>query len=220
MTTRLLIVDDQEEVRRGLRAILADEPDLEVVGEAADGHEGVRLARSVAPDLVVMDVRMPVMDGVEATRRIANGGAGRPRVLVLTTFALDEYVFAALQAGASGYLLKDSTAEQIIDAVRIVAAGDGLLAPTVTRRLIEAFARRPRGPGGRAADLARLTPRETDVLRLAATGLTNAEIGQALFVSESTVKTHMTGVLGKLHLRDRVQATIFAYDVGLVRPGS
>jgi len=220
MTTRLLIVDDQEEVRRGLRAILADEPDLEVVGEAADGHEGVRLARSVAPDLVVMDVRMSVMDGVEATRRIANGGAGRPRVLVLTTFALDEYVFAALQAGASGYLLKDSTAEQIIDAVRIVAAGDGLLAPTVTRRLIEAFARRPRGPGGRAADLARLTPRETDVLRLAATGLTNAEIGQALFVSESTVKTHMTGVLGKLHLRDRVQATIFAYDVGLVRPGS
>jgi DNA-binding NarL/FixJ family response regulator len=219
VSVRVLIVDDQAVVRAGFRTILSAEPDLAVVGEAGDGREAIRAAASLSPDVVLMDVRMPGMDGLEATRQLNSPAfLHPPRVLVLTTFDLDEYVFAALRAGACGFLLKDALPDEIVAAVRAVAAGDGLLAPAVTRRLIEEFVRAcPASPRARA-ELDRLTPREAEVLELAATGLSNAEIADVLVLGESTVKTHMNSVLRKLRLRDRVQATIFAYDAGLVRP--
>jgi DNA-binding NarL/FixJ family response regulator len=221
MTIRILVVDDQEVVRAGFGALLRTQPDFAVDGTAADGAEAVRLCRELAPDIVLMDVRMPVLDGIEATRRILDGaGPGQgPRILMLTTFDLDEYVFDALVAGASGFLLKDVTAERLFDAVRVIAAGGGLLAPTVTRRLISEFARlRPRS-ATQVVALGNLTPRETEVLGLIAEGLSNPEIAARLVVSDETVKTHVSRLLGKLGLRDRTQAVIAAYESGLVVPG-
>lgn len=221
---RVVIVDDQELVRAGFRMILDAEDDLEVVGVAGDGAEALEVVTATAPDLVLMDVRMPGVDGIEATRRIHDGGL-EARVLVLTTFDLDEYVFDAVRAGASGFLLKDTPPEDLVRAVRIIASGDALLAPSVTRRLIEEFGRAGAvpTPGGTApADderLARLTDREREVLVLMARGLSNTEIAEALIVGEATVKTHVGRVLMKLGVRDRVQAVVLAYDVGLVRPG-
>jgi DNA-binding NarL/FixJ family response regulator len=219
---RILVVDDQEVVRAGFAMLLATQPDFQVVASAADGAEAVQACRRHRPDVVLMDVRMPVMDGIEATRRIlAEAASGaRPRVLVLTTFDLDEHVYDALGAGASGFLLKAVTADRLFDAVRVVAAGEALLAPAITRRLITEFARlRPRAPG-RPAALETLTPRETEVLRLVAEGLSNTEIARRLVVSEETVKTHVRRVLAKLGLRDRTQAVVAAYESGLVVPGS
>jgi DNA-binding NarL/FixJ family response regulator len=214
-TIRIVVVDDQEVVRAGFGALLDTQPDLTVVGTARDGAEAVRICAERRPDVVLMDVRMPVMDGIEATGRIT-GGDEPPRILVLTTFDLDEHVYDALSAGASGFLLKDVTAERLFDAVRVVAAGEALLAPAVTRRLIAEFARqRPRPPTG---PLRSLTPRETDVLRLIAEGLSNPEIADRLTVSEETVKTHVSRVLAKLGLRDRTQAVVAAYESGLVVP--
>lgn len=221
MTTRVLIVDDQSVVRAGFGMILSAQPAISVVGEAADGEEAVALASQLLPDVVLMDVRMPRLDGIAATRRLLAGrGDGPPRVLVLTTFDLDAYVFDALRAGASGFLLKDATRDELVTAVRVVAAGNALLAPTVTRRLIQEFARRP--PSGPFDDhhLAGLTTREQEVLRLVAHGCSNAEIARALSVSEHTVKTHIAHLLAKLEVRDRVQAVVFAYESGLVVPGS
>ena len=217
MTTRLLLVDDQELVRTGFRLILNAEADLDVVGEAGDGAEAVEAARRLAPDVVLMDVRMPGVDGIEATRRLGRLAGQSPRVLMLTTFDLDEYVYDALRAGASGFLLKDAPAAQLVDAIRIVAAGDALLAPSITRRLIAEFVRRPLPTDAPA--LAELTPRELEVLKLIAAGLSNREIAAELFVSEATVKTHVKRVLAKLDLRDRVQAVVLAYRCGLVQPG-
>jgi DNA-binding NarL/FixJ family response regulator len=211
---RVLLADDQALVRTGFRMILKAEPDLEVVGEAADGEQAVAAARRLAPDVVVMDVRMPNMDGLEATRRILAGDG--PRVLMLTTFDLDEYVYEALRAGASGFLLKDGPADQLVGAIRAVAAGDALLAPAVTRRLIEAFARQAPPAPDRA--LAELTTREREVLEQLARGLSNAEIAERFTVGEATVKTHVAHVLAKLGLRDRTQAVVFAYESGLVAP--
>jgi len=222
MAVRLVVVDDQEVVRAGFGALLDTQPDFAVVGSASDGAEAVRVCRQHRPDVVLMDVRMPVMDGIEATRLIVaeTDADGLPRILVLTTFDLDEYVYEALSAGASGFLLKDVTAERLFDAVRVVAAGDALLAPTVTRRLIGEFARlRPRPPQ-RLSGLDTLTPRETEVLRLIAAGLSNMEIAAQLVVGEETVKTHVSRVLGKLGLRDRAQAVVAAYESGLVVPRS
>jgi DNA-binding NarL/FixJ family response regulator len=218
---RIVVVDDQEVVRAGFAMLLGAQPDFQVVASAADGAEAVRACRRHRPDVVLMDVRMPVMDGIEATRRIlAEPGGEPPRVLMLTTFDLDEHVYDALQAGASGFLLKAVTAERLFEAVRVVAAGEALLAPTVTRRLITEFARlRPRA-AGRWDALASLTPRETEVLRLLAEGLSNTEIAGRLVVSEETVKTHVRRVLGKLGLRDRTQAVVAAYESGLVVPGA
>jgi DNA-binding NarL/FixJ family response regulator len=219
VSIRVVVADDQEIVRAGFVALLGTQPDFEVAGSAADGEEAVRVCREQRPDVVLMDVRMPVLDGIAATRQLcADDG---PRVLMLTTFDLDEYVYDALSAGASGFLLKDVAAETLFDAVRIVAAGDALLAPTITRRLIDEFARlRPRlaTPPER---LAELTPRETEVLRLVAEGLSNAEIAERLVVTEETVKTHVSRVLSKLDLRDRTQAVVAAYESRLVvpRPG-
>ena len=220
MTLRVLIVDDQELVRAGLRAIL-EVGGLVVAGEAGNGAEAVDLARELRPDVVLMDVRMPVLDGIEATRRIRSGvDPDGPRVLVLTTFDLDEYVFEALRAGASGFLLKDATPQELVNAVRVVAAGDALLAPSATRRLVEDFARRRKHASPRSSrELEALTPRERDVLTLMARGLANGEIASRLVVGEATVKTHVGHVLLKLGLRDRVQAVILAYEVGLVAPG-
>ena len=220
-TTRCLIADDQAMVREGFAAVLAAQPGLQVVGQAADGAGAVRQARQLQPDVVLMDVRMPVMDGLQATRQIlaAAAGAARPRVLMLTTFDLDEYVYAALRAGASGFLLKDATAAELVHAVRVVAAGDALLAPSVTRRLIADFARQPHpGPAFRSAPGA-LTPRETEVLRLIAHGLSNTEISDTLVIAEQTTKTHVGRILAKLDLRDRAQAVVLAYETGLVTPG-
>ncbi|MBT2211904.1 response regulator transcription factor [Actinomadura sp. NEAU-AAG7] len=212
---RIVVADDQEVVRAGFGALLGTQPDLVVAGTAADGAAAVAACREHGPDVVLMDVRMPVMDGIEATRRIT-AAADAPRVLMLTTFDLDEHVYDALVAGASGFLLKDVTTERLFDAVRVVAAGEALLAPAVTRRLIGEFARlRPRPP---SAALDALTPRETEVLRLVAEGLTNAEIAARLVVGEETVKTHVSRVLRKLGLRDRVQAVVAAYETGLVLP--
>jgi DNA-binding NarL/FixJ family response regulator len=218
MTIRVAVVDDQEIVRAGFAALLGTQDDFAVVGTAADGEEAVRLCRDEKPQVVLMDVRMPVMDGIEATRQVTENGAKAPRVIMLTTFDLDEYVYDALGAGASGFLLKDVTAESLFDAVRVVAAGDALLAPGVTRRLVSEFARlRPSLPR-RPDALSELTPRETEVLRLVAEGLSNGEIAERLVVSEETVKTHVSRVLTKLDLRDRTQAVVVAYESGLVVP--
>ncbi|SFC67039.1 response regulator [Streptomyces aidingensis] len=224
--TRVLIVDDQSMVRAGFAALLAAQSDIDVIGEAADGEEGVALARSRHPDVVLMDVRMPVLDGLEAARRILDPPRGithRPRVLMLTTFDVDDYVYEALRAGASGFLLKDSPPSDLIAAVRVVAAGDALLAPSVTRRLIADFARRrpapPRGADRPALRLKALTAREREVLELIARGLSNTEIAETLVLAEQTVKTHVSRILGKLGLRDRAQAVILAYESGLITPG-
>jgi len=220
VTVRVLIVDDQPVVRAGYRSILQRERDIEVVGEAADGRAAVAATRRLLPDVVLMDIRMPGMDGLQATREIA-GSAAPARVLILTTFDLDEYVFSALRSGASGFLLKDVLPDDLVSAVRVVARGEGLLAPAVTRRLIEAYYQgQPAVVARPDREVDRLTNRETEVLRLAAQGLSNAEIAAALVVAETTVKTHIASILAKLHLRDRVQATIFAYETGLVRPGA
>ncbi len=224
---RIVVADDHEVVRAGFAALLDTQPDFTVLGTAADGAEAVRVCRSARPDVVLMDVRMPGIDGIEATRQLALDPEHAPRVLILTTFDLDEYVFDALRAGASGFLLKDVTAERLFEAVRVVASGDALLAPAVTRRLISEFARiRPHsadpaaGAGSAAASAAlrTLTPRETEVLRLVAAGLSNAEIAARLVVTEDTVKTHVSRTLGKLGLRDRTQAVVTAYESGLVIP--
>jgi DNA-binding NarL/FixJ family response regulator len=218
MTIRVVVADDQEVVRSGLAALLDTQPDISVVGTAADGAEAVKICHHQNPDVVLMDVRMPVMDGIEATRVLGSNDDG-PRVLILTTFDLDEYVYDALAAGASGFLLKDVAAENLFEAVRVVAAGEALLAPAVTRRLIGEFARlRPRPPG-RPDQLRTLTPRETEVLTLIAEGLSNNEIAARLVVSDETVKTHVSHVLGKLALRDRAQAVVAAYQSGLVSRG-
>ena len=217
---RVLIVDDQSLVRAGFRMILEAEEDVEVVGEAADGAEAVKAAEELRPDVILMDVRMPNVDGLEATRRLLDGKEEGPRVLILTTFDLDEYVYEALRVGASGFLLKDTPPEQLVDAIRVVSNGDALLSPVVTRRVIEEFVRRPpqslRKPG---PELAELTTRELEMLRYVARGLSNAEIAKEAFVSETTVKTHIAHILMKLHLRDRVQAVVYAYENGVVAPG-
>ena len=220
--TRCLIADDQAMVREGFAAVLAAQPGLQVVGQAADGADAVRLARHLRPDVVLMDVRMPVMDGLQAARQILGSASGpaRPRVLMLTTFDLDDYVYEALRAGASGFLLKDATAAELVHAVRVVAAGDALLAPSVTRRLIADFARQPRPDPPFPATLSALTHRESEVLRLIARGLSNAEVAQELIVSETTVKTHVARVLMKLGLRDRIQAVVLAYESGIIQPGA
>jgi DNA-binding NarL/FixJ family response regulator len=222
VTVRVAVVDDQEVVRAAFGALLATQPDFSVVGAAADGAAAVELCRQVRPDVVLMDVRMPIMDGIEATRQIvgaAEHDAG-PRIVMLTTFDLDQHVYDALAAGASGFLLKDVTAEHLFDAVRVVAAGEALLAPAITRRLIAEFARqRPQPPDPAAPTLRALTPRETEVLRLIARGRSNQEIATDLVVAEQTVKTHIGRILGKLGLRDRAQAVVFAYESGLVAVG-
>ncbi|SEN18793.1 response regulator [Nonomuraea pusilla] len=217
MTVRVLVADDQGMVRTGFTAFLSAQPDIDVVGEAADGEEAVRLVAELAPDVVLMDVRMPVLDGLQATRRILSAGGHTPKVLILTTFDLDDYVYEALRAGASGFLLKDASAGQLAEAVRVVAAGEALLAPSVTRRLISEFARL--GPRRPRATLHGVTERETEVLTLVAHGLSNQEIAERLVLSEQTVKTHVARVLAKLGLRDRAQAIVHAYETGLVRPG-
>jgi DNA-binding NarL/FixJ family response regulator len=215
---KLIVADDHALARGGLKAMLGAEDDLEVVGEAADGGEAVDLALKLRPDVVVMDIRMPKVDGIEATRRLrAHNGA--PNVLVLTTFDLDEYVYEALRAGAGGFMLKDAAPSQLAEAVRTVAAGEALLAPAVTRRLVERFVRTPPADAVRKEEFADLTERELEVLTLIARGLSNAEIGEQLFLSEATVKTHVTRILSKLGLRDRVQAVVRAYESGLVEPG-
>ncbi len=211
----VVIADDQPLVRTGLRMILSEEPGIEIVGEASDGAEAIRICEQRRPDVVLMDVRMPVTDGIAATREVTALEDG-PRVLVLTTFDLDEVVYDALHAGASGFLLKDAPEERLVTAIRVVADGGSLFAPSVTRRLIEEFAsRRPRVPVG----VPGLTERETEVLRLIARGLSNAEIGQQIYVTENTVKTHVARILTKLSVRDRVQAVVVAYETGLVTPG-
>lgn len=220
---RVFVADDQQVVRAGFVALLNTQPDLAAVGSAADGAEAVRRCRELRPQVVLMDVRMPVLDGVAATRQLLGGTpeADQPRVLMLTTFDLDEHVFDALRAGASGFLLKDITAEQLFDAVRTVAKGGALLAPTVTQRLIHEFARlRPPPTKGMNPTVSALSPRETEVLRLMAQGLSNTEIAVRLVVGEETVKTHVSRVLTKLALRDRTQAVIAAYETGLVTPGA
>ena len=215
---RALVADDQAVVRGGLRMILEAQDDIEVVGEAGDGAAAVDLVRELQPDVVLMDIRMPEMDGIEATRRLALAGSGA-RVLVLTTYGLDEYVYEALKAGAAGFLIKTDSPERLVEAVRVVAAGESLLAPEVTRRLIDRFLAGARPGGSAPPELEELTARELEVLKLVARGLSNAEIAQTLFVSDGTVKTHVSSVLSKLGLRDRVQAVVFAYECSLVEPG-
>ncbi|MBO0656830.1 MULTISPECIES: response regulator transcription factor [Streptomyces] len=222
MTIKVIIVDDQAMVRAGFAALLAAQSDIDVVGDAADGRQGVELSRRAHPDVVLMDVRMPEMDGLEAARRLLDPPPGvvhRPKVLMLTTFDVDDYVYEALRAGASGFLLKDAPPADLISAVRVVAAGEALLAPSVTRRLIADFAARPAPRRKGAVRLNGLTPRETEVLELIARGLSNQEIAAELVLAEQTVKTHIGRVLSKLSLRDRAQAVIFAYESGLVTPG-
>jgi DNA-binding NarL/FixJ family response regulator len=222
MTTKCLVADDQAMVREGFGALLAAQTDMAVVGQAANGADAVRLCRELDPDVVLMDIRMPVMDGLEATRQILSQQPEEeepaPRVLVLTTFDLDEYVYEALRAGASGFLLKDAPGDELVHAVRVIAAGDALLAPSVTRRLIADFARQRRaeGPSG---SVDALTARENEILRLIARGMSNTEISQTLFIAEQTTKTHVGRILSKLGLRDRAQAVVFAYESGLVNPG-
>jgi DNA-binding NarL/FixJ family response regulator len=220
VSVSLVVADDHEVVRAGFAALLDTQPDFTVLGTASDGSEAVRVCRELQPDVVLMDVRMPSLDGIEATRQLAGTGASGPRILILTTFDLDEYVFDALRAGASGFLLKDVTAERLFDAVRVVAAGEALLAPAVTRRLISEFTRlRPVQDAPPAGALSALTPRETEVLRLVAEGLSNPEVAKRLVVTEETVKTHVSRILAKLGLRDRTQAVVAAYESGLVVPG-
>jgi len=221
VTIRVVLVDDQAMVRAGFRMILETEDDIAVVGEAADGAAAIETVRRERPDLVLMDVQMPVMDGIEATRRLLADTTHPPtRVMILTTFERDEYVFEALRAGASGFLLKNAPPEDLIDAIRVIAGGEALLAPSVTRRLIEEFTRQPAtAPGVRSDAIGQLTERELEVLLLVAKGLSNLEIADALFVSEATVKTHVSNVLAKLNLENRVQAVIFAYESGLVTRG-
>ncbi|OII62235.1 DNA-binding response regulator [Streptomyces sp. CC53] len=223
MTIRVIIVDDQAMVRAGFAALLSAQPDIDVVGEAPDGRAGVEVGRSSHPDVVLMDVRMPEMDGLAAARELLNPPPGvthRPKVLMLTTFDVDDYVYEALRAGASGFLLKDAPPADLISAVRVVAGGEALLAPSVTRRLIEDFAaQRPASRRARSVRLNGLTPRETEVLELVARGLSNQEIAERLVLAEQTVKTHIGRVLAKLGLRDRAQAVVFAYESGLVTPG-
>jgi DNA-binding NarL/FixJ family response regulator len=226
--TRVLIADDQALVRAGFRMILGAQPDIDVVAEAADGEAAVRLARRHRPDVVLMDIRMPGLDGLEATRRLLGlfaadrsaGGARPPRVVILTTFDLDEYVYAALQAGAAGFLLKDVSPEHLVGAVRTVAVGDALLAPSITRRLVERYARPLAPPDVAPETLAKLTARETEVFKLLARGMSNAEIAATLVVSEATIKTHVAAILAKLGLRNRAQAVVLAYESGIVRVGS
>jgi DNA-binding NarL/FixJ family response regulator len=219
VTTSILLVDDQELLRMGFRMVLDAQPDLVVVGEAADGEEGVALVRELAPDVVLMDVRMPGIDGVEATRRIVAAGCSS-RVIILTTFDLDEYAYAALRAGASGFLLKDAQPADLLSAIRAVASGDAVVAPSTTRRLLATLAHRLPDPGSARPEedpaLALLTPREREVLAAVARGLSNAEIAAELVLSEATVKSHVGRILAKLELRDRVQIVVFAYDRGLV----
>jgi DNA-binding NarL/FixJ family response regulator len=220
VSIRVLLVDDQALVRSGFRLILETREDIEVVGEAADGREAVALARRLVPDVILMDVRMPDVDGVEATRRLAAVGSPA-RVLILTTFDLDEYVYDAIRAGASGFLLKDVQPAQLVDAIRVVAGGEALLAPSVTRRLLDHFADAlPSTHPAPPPELAQLTDREIEILTLLAGGLSNAELAERLFLGETTVKTHISSVLRKLGLRDRVQAVVLAYEAGLVRPSS
>jgi DNA-binding NarL/FixJ family response regulator len=222
VTIRVLLADDQAMVRQGFGALLNAQEGMTVVGEAINGEEALRSCRDLRPDVVLMDVRMPVMDGLEATRRLMNppGGVGhRPRVLMLTTFDLDDYVYESLRAGASGFLLKDATADDLVAAVRIVAAGESLLSPSVTRKLIEEFVRQPRRDRPQPDRLTGLTPREVDVVRMIARGLSNREIAEALVVAEQTVKTHVGRILTKLDLRDRAQVVVTAYESGLVTPG-
>jgi DNA-binding NarL/FixJ family response regulator len=215
MTIRVLVADDQPLVRSGFRMILDERPDIELVGEAEDGVEALEQARKLEPDVILMDVRMPRLDGVEATRRLLAEGASA-RILILTTFDLDEYVYAALQAGASGFLLKDVRPDELVDAIRVVAAGNTLFGPAATRRLVERFAQPEPTP---APALAELTEREREILSLLARGFSNAELADRLYVSEATVKTHVSAVLRKLGVRDRLQAVIAAYEGGLIRPG-
>ena len=216
---RVLLADDEQLIREGLRLILDLQPDLEVVGEAADGVAALDLVRELEPDVLLADIRMPRLDGLELTERLSASEGHRPRVLILTTYDSDEHLYRALKAGASGFLLKDVPRSQLLHAVRLVAAGDELLSPVITRRLIERFMASPSASRG-AARLDRLTPRETDVLRLVGGGLSNAEIATTLFLSEATVKTHLAHVFTKLDLRDRAQAVVVAYETGLVRAGS
>jgi DNA-binding NarL/FixJ family response regulator len=216
---RVLLADDQALVRAGFRMILEAQPDIAIVGEAGNGGEAVEQARRLRPDVVLMDIRMPDVDGLEATRLLLQGSGDGPRVLILTTFDLDDYIYEALRAGASGFLLKDTPPEELVAAIRVVAAGDALLAPSVTRRVIEEFTRRPARQAAPQA-VEELTARELEVLQLLARGLSNAEIASRLFVSDTTVKTHVARVLMKLRLRDRVQAVVFAYESGLVEPGA
>jgi DNA-binding NarL/FixJ family response regulator len=222
MTVRVVVVDDQPLIRTGLRTMLEHDREVELVGEADDGEKALTLIRRQRPDVVLMDIRMPVLDGIEATRRITRDPAlGGVRVVILTTFDLDDYVYAAIRAGASGFLLKDARPEDILSAVRVVAARDALLAPSVTRRLIEEFALRPEAvpAAGPAPELAALTDREREVLALVGRGLSNAEIGERLYVSPATAKTHVSHVMTKLYARDRAQLVVTAYETGLVRPG-
>jgi DNA-binding NarL/FixJ family response regulator len=216
---RVLLADDQMLVRAGFRAILELQEDIDVVGEAGDGAEAVERARDLQPDVVLMDIRMPGLDGIEATRRLLANGSGAPRVLMLTTFDLNEYLYEAMKAGASGFLLKDAPRDQLVSAVRTIASGDALIAPSLLRRLVEDFVRRP-APGSRTpGELSDLTERELEVLKLVARGLSNAEIATTLFLSDATVRTHVRHILSKLNLRDRVQAVVLAYESGLVQAG-
>lgn len=216
---RVVIADDQALVRAGFQMILTTQADIEVVAEASDGEAAIAAWRRSRPDVIMMDIRMPVLDGLEATRRIMENGGADCRIIILTTFDLDEYVYAALRSGASGFLLKDVSPELLIAAVRQIAVGDALLAPSITRRLVERFAK-PAAPAVSHRDLTTLTPREMDVLKLIARGLSNAEIADALVVSEATVKTHVARILSKLGLRDRVQAVVLAYEAGIVQVGA
>jgi DNA-binding NarL/FixJ family response regulator len=218
MKIRVVIADDQELVRTGFRVIVAAEPDMEVVAEAGDGHQTIEAVKRHRPDVVLMDIRMPNLDGIEATRRITSAPRP-PRILILTTFDLDEYVYEALRAGASGFLLKDAGAAELLHGVRVIAAGEALLAPSITQRLIADFARRPPATS-RPAALADLTPRELEVLRLIARGLSNADIAKELIVGDATVKTHVARIFSKLGLHDRAQAVVLAYESGLVQPGA
>lgn len=218
MSLRVLIADDQALLRAGFRLILSGEGDMEVVGEVANGEEAVKAAKALNPDVILMDVRMPKTDGLQATKAIASTRPTAPRVLVLTTYDLDEYVYEALDAGASGFVLKDTSPEDLVKAIRVVAAGDSLLSPSITRRLIEEFARRRSKPGSSDDRIARLTERESEVLVLIASGLSNQEIAGRLFVGESTIKTHVTRILDKLQARDRAQAVVIAYESGLMKP--
>jgi DNA-binding NarL/FixJ family response regulator len=220
MSVRVLLVDDQALVRSGFRMILEARPEIEVVGEAEDGFEALEATRRLLPDVILMDVRMPNLDGVEATRRLVARGT-ESRILILTTFDLDEYVYEAIRAGASGFLLKDVRPQELVDAIHVVAKGDALLAPSITRRLLDRFAEQaPQDDPKPPPQLESLTERELEVLKLVAKGWSNAELAEKLFLSETTVKTHVSSVLRKLGLRDRVQAVVMAYEAGLVRPGT